>query len=298
MVSLVNNGAYLDPKLFLSDCESYFKVIINECPHAIIRFFSCLCCEFIKQSGGEEVIEAFNLTTKLSNINCTQDSSINRIFENYVAQPLMSSTISKNKETKFICDRCLNYHSSQEKLDSHIVQCVSLNKCRVNIPVPEKSFIEFTNFKNSILKQFIIYADIESILEPSASSNSVGNNSYNYQNHIPSSIGLYFKDRLRPTESYYKSMRDVDCIEWFCRELLVISNNILECIENPPYPNHCLSASEEIDFENAVRCHICLLAFTDAENYKVRDHCHSTGAFRGAVHRNCNLNYRDNYIIP
>ena len=41
----------------------------------------------------------------------------------------------------------------------------------------------------------------------------------------------------------------------------------------------------------AERCHICLKEFNDPQNKKVRDHCHYTGLYRGAAHKNCNLKY-------
>lgn len=119
-------------------------------------------------------------------------------------------------------------------------------------------------------------------MKPSAENNFGGKTS-NYQDHIPSSIGLYFKDR-------------------FCRELLKVSEFILECLENPLFPDQNLSAAEEAIFQNSKTCHICKLNFNvdDAgdDDYKVRDHCHSTGEFRGAAHSKCNLNYRDNFTIP
>lgn len=36
-------------------------------------------------------------------------------------------------------------------------------------------------------------------------------------------------------------------------------------------------------------CHIFSKPF---DNEKVRDHCHLTGKYRGAVHKSCNLNYK------
>ena len=46
------------------------------------------------------------------------------------------------------------------------------------------------------------------------------------------------------------------------------------------------------EYEAAKKCHISLKEFNDPRNKKVRDHCHYTGLYRGAVHNNCNLNCR------
>jgi hypothetical protein len=41
------------------------------------------------------------------------------------------------------------------------------------------------------------------------------------------------------------------------------------------------------------QCYICNGEFTKS-NYKVRDHCHRTGEYRGAAHTRCNINYYNN----
>ena len=45
------------------------------------------------------------------------------------------------------------------------------------------------------------------------------------------------------------------------------------------------------------RCHICFKPFTE-DSIKVRDHCHYSGLYRGATHRNCNLMYKIPSYIP
>ena len=41
-----------------------------------------------------------------------------------------------------------------------------------------------------------------------------------------------------------------------------------------------------------------LLQTIHGKNPKVRDHCHYTGRYRGAAHRNCNLQYKIRSYIP
>ncbi|XP_065662522.1 uncharacterized protein LOC136085162 [Hydra vulgaris] len=49
------------------------------------------------------------------------------------------------------------------------------------------------------------------------------------------------------------------------------------------------------NFNAAISCHICAEKLNED---KVRDHCHSTGKYRGAAHRNCNLNYKIPKFFP
>ena len=53
---------------------------------------------------------------------------------------------------------------------------------------------------------------------------------------------------------------------------------------------------QESSYKNAKICYICKQEFEnkyvkDKKYRKVRDHCHYTGVYRGAVHSICNLKY-------
>ena len=46
------------------------------------------------------------------------------------------------------------------------------------------------------------------------------------------------------------------------------------------------------DFNNATECHICEGIEGPLDKDRVRDHDHTTGKYRGAVHNKCNMHYR------
>ena len=54
-----------------------------------------------------------------------------------------------------------------------------------------------------------------------------------------------------------------------------------------------LTIKNDLDYNKQKICYICKKEF-DKKNYKIRDHCHYTGKYRGAAHNICNLRY----IIP
>ncbi len=45
------------------------------------------------------------------------------------------------------------------------------------------------------------------------------------------------------------------------------------------------------------QCYICHGDYIKTK-YKVRDHCHRTGKYRGAAHVRCNINYYNNKYLP
>ena len=58
-----------------------------------------------------------------------------------------------------------------------------------------------------------------------------------------------------------------------------------------------LSKEDKQDFHNASTCYLCNGAFTQS-NYKVRDHDHRTGAYRGACPNKCNILHFSNRYLP
>ena len=70
-----------------------------------------------------------------------------------------------------------------------------------------------------------------------------------------------------------------------------------------------LTEKEEENYINQKVCYICKKEFNNndmadssslerTKNYKVRDHCHYTGKYRGAAHNICNLKYKVPKEIP
>ena len=55
-----------------------------------------------------------------------------------------------------------------------------------------------------------------------------------------------------------------------------------------------LTKEEETYHKEQEICYICKKEFdkSDKKHYKVRDHCHYTGKYRGAAHNICNLRYK------
>ena len=78
---------------------------------------------------------------------------------------MVSSQVSKHKEKSFLCDNCLNPFPNEKSLNKHKEYC-STNEC-IKVDMPKKgSILEFKNYCNSEKVPFIIYADMESLLNP------------------------------------------------------------------------------------------------------------------------------------
>jgi hypothetical protein len=62
-------------------------------------------------------------------------------------------------------------------------------------------------------------------------------------------------------------------------------------------PDIILTREDKNDFKVAETRYLCNGDFSDA-NYKVRDHDHRTGQYRGACHNRCNILHITNRYLP
>ena len=61
-----------------------------------------------------------------------------------------------------------------------------------------------------------------------------------------------------------------------------------------------MTTENELDFRNSTHCYICEKKYSDKDK-PVRDHCHTTGKYRGSAHNSSNLQLRfdpDKIKIP
>ena len=101
-------------------------------------------------------------------------------------------------------------------------------------------------------------------------------------------------DESKNKLNYY---RGKDCMKKFCKDLKEHATRIINYEKKKIIP---LTKEEKINYNDQQICYICKKEFDtiDKKNYKVRDHCHYTGKYRGAAHNICNLRYKVPKEIP
>ncbi|KAK4871446.1 hypothetical protein RN001_016471 [Aquatica leii] len=211
---------------------------------------------------------------------------------------LLSKQLSSHKNKKFICERCLNYFTTQNILKKHKICCMNSNECWVRLPKQSEKHLSFKNYRYQEKVPFVIYADLECILEKcnDANSNLLNTKSNSYQKHIPFSIAYYLKCSYDDTLSKFCTYRGIECIDWFVCELKNIVDMCYRQL-NTIVPMEKLNNQQQQIFLSSRVCHICKQPF-NVDQVRVRDHNHQTGMFRGAAHQSCNLNYKDEYCVP
>ena len=214
---------------------------------------------------------------------------------------------TKHKERKHFCLRCISPHSSERTLADHMIYCRGVDTPPCHAVFPEKSedgtnpTIEFKNIQNMMKAPYVVYADTESIIKPVDSPNT-DTNTVHTSTHIPCSFayvivrsdGKVISERLYRGEDAMGVFFDyLDGDLQLMREDLknerTLDNNTV------PWDQH----------NAADTCWICGGPFQSYNcgdkggMWKVLDHDHITGEYRGPAHSKGNLSLRiDPYRTP
>ena len=201
--------------------------------------------------------------------------------------------ITKHKEKKLFCLRCLQNFSNKSVLDKYKENCLIINGTqKVEL---SNGYISFKNYSNKIRAPFKIYADFECILRKSKEYNKIDDNSscsVKTHDHIPCGFGyklVCIDDRITKDVAVYQGRED--CVNKFVDAILNEYEYCKKIMKDHFNKNLIMSIKEEELFQKANKCWICDKLF-ELVDEKVRDHCHVTGKFRGAADFSCNANFK------
>ncbi|XP_076303709.1 uncharacterized protein LOC143221926 [Lasioglossum baleicum] len=176
---------------------------------------------------------------------------------------LVSSQLSKHKCTKHICDRCLQYFPTLERLNIHTIDCERMNDCALTLPTSEDKWLHFKNFVNKEQTPFIIYVDLECLLLPEEQEGEDRAARVQYQQHHAFSIGYYIHCRYDESVCEYQVYRDkAGCAAWFANRLYELSQK-LQPLFDKTVPMNPLTEAEKLNFRIATHCHVCEKTFEE-----------------------------------
>ena len=145
---------------------------------------------------------------------------------------------------------------------------------------------------------FLIYADLECLLEKMSTcqNNSNKSSTTKINKHTPSGYSIFTNCSFYKSKNKINYSRGDDCMKKFCKDLREQAMKIV----NYEKKRMVLLTTEEKIHYNKKKCYICKKEFNnnDKKQQKVKDHCHYTGKYRGAAHNICNLRYKVPKEIP
>ena len=73
--------------------------------------------------------------------------------------------ITSNHTEYFYCLNCFHSYRTKNKLEAHKKICENRDYCRVEMPTKENNTIKYNHGEKSIKLPFVVYTDLESLLE-------------------------------------------------------------------------------------------------------------------------------------
>ena len=209
--------------------------------------------------------------------------------------------ITSNHNGNFYCLNCFRVYTTKNKLEAHKKICENHDYCHVEMPSEDNKIIKYNQGEKSIKSPFIIYADLECLLEKRSTCYNILEESSTAEinKHTPSGYSLFTHCSFDKTKNKLDYYRGDDCMKKFCKDLREHATKIINYEKKDTIP---LIKQEEKHHNKQKVCYICKKEFdtddSDKKRHKVKDHCHYTGKNRGAAHNICNLRYKIIKEIP
>ena len=200
--------------------------------------------------------------------------------------------ITSNHKEDFYYLNCFHSYRTKNKLEAHKKICENRDYCRVEMPTKGNNTIKYNHGEKSIKLSFVVYADLECLLEKMSTcyNNPEESSTTKINKHASSGYSIFTHCSFDKSKSKLNYYRGEDCKAKFCKDVREHATKIINYEKKDMIP---LTKKEEENHNNQKVCYICKKEFdkSDKKHYKVRDHCHYTSKNRGAAHNICNLRY-------
>ena len=213
--------------------------------------------------------------------------------------PGLLQGITCTHENDFYCLNCFHSYRTKCKLESRKKICENHDYCHVEMPSKDNNIIKYNHGEKSMKVPFIIYADLECLLEKMSTciNNPNESSTTKINKHTPSGYSVFTSCSFDESRNKLNYCRGEDCMKKFCKDLKEQATRITKYEKKKIIP---LTKEEKINYNDLQICYICKKEFdkSDKKHHKVRNHYHYTGKYKGAAHNICNLRYKVPKEIP
>ena len=209
------------------------------------------------------------------------------------------NNLTQNHKEDFYCLNCFHSYRTENKLEAHKKICENHDYCHVEMPTKNNNIIKYNHGEKSMKLPFVIYADLECLLEKMSTciNNPNESSTAKINKHTPSGYSIFTHCSFDKSKNKLNYCRGKDCMKKFSKDLREHASKVIDYEKKKMIP---LTTEEKVYHDKQKICYICRKEFSNNEkkNYKVRDHSHYTGKYRGAAHNICNLRYKVPKEIP
>ena len=113
------------------------------------------------------------------------------------------------------------FFRNRKKLESHKNVCENKDFSNVVVPFEDTKILEFNQYQKSDKAPFIIYADLECIIETidGCKNNPENSSTTKVSKDIPSGFSMSTILSIRSTENKHDVYKGKDCMKKFCESL-------------------------------------------------------------------------------
>ena len=208
--------------------------------------------------------------------------------------------LTKHDHQTFFCKRCLSHFRLETAYDRHIELCTRENFIsNVHIMPEPDTKLEFKKWQFGTKAPFVIYADLEALLEPL--NQQTGHTTFSNK-HTACAASALLVSNVPAIKNQFTIFTGKTSVEKLLDKLIEWETLCIDHLKaNVPMPP--LNWTKQAAHDAATVCHICHLVerpFIDGDPNlrKVRDHDHITGYYLGAAHDVCNRRRRVVFDIP
>ena len=164
--------------------------------------------------------------------------------------------ITSNHKEDFYCLNCFCAYSTKNKLKEHKKIFENNKYCHVEMPSKDSNTIKYNQGEKSIKLPFVIYADLECLLEKiNACQNNLNESSTTEINkHTPFGYSLFTHCSFDKSKNKLDYYRGKDCMKKFCKDLRTHATKIINYEKKKMIP---LTIKEKIHYHEQEICYIC-----------------------------------------
>ena len=129
--------------------------------------------------------------------------------------------ITSNHKEDFYCLNCFQLYRTKNKLEAHKKICENRDYCRVEMPTKDNNVIKYNHGEKSIKLPFVVYADLECLLEKmnTCYNNPEESSTAKINKHTPSGYSIFTHCSFDKSKSKLNYYRGEDCMKKFCKDL-------------------------------------------------------------------------------
>ena len=170
--------------------------------------------------------------------------------------PGLLKGITSTHEKDFYCLNSFRSYRTKSKLESHKKICENHDYCHVEMPTKDNNIIKYNHGEKSMKVPFIIYADLECLLEKMSTCINNPNESSNTKinKHTPSGFLIFTSCSFDESKNKLNYYRGKDCMKIFCKDLKEHATRIIDYEKEKVIP---LTKEEKINYNDQQICYIC-----------------------------------------